>query len=94
MEKIGRMKASRMSRTFRQEYPKIGTIIRKRREALGLSQVTLARRMKWKQTRISDIETGKHCPTLATLWRFAGPLKCHVRDLIPASWNRAPENNA
>lgn len=46
-------------------------LIRQVREAAGITQVELAKRMGTKQSAISRLEDGSHSPTIATLRKVA-----------------------
>lgn len=57
--------------------------IRERREALGMSQQSLAEKVGVNQTAISQWERGISMPTLPKAFALAGALNCKVEDLYP-----------
>ncbi len=50
--------------------------------SLGLTQVELARKLKILQSTLSDIETGRHAPTLGTVEKIAKALKTTAQSLV------------
>jgi len=60
----------------------IGDKIRRRREALELTQQQAAMMAGFKQGNWSRIESSKGHITIKTLCRIALALRCRVRDLI------------
>ncbi|MFY9622522.1 MAG: helix-turn-helix transcriptional regulator [Pyrinomonadaceae bacterium] len=56
------------------------------REALGLSQTQMLKRLEHDETmhygRISEYETGKREPTLMTLLQYARVARVHMEDLV------------
>ncbi len=56
--------------------------IRKRREALGLTQEALCERAGISIDAVTRIENGKRVPSLSTLARIAGALDIRVVDLL------------
>ena len=60
---------------------KIGSNIRKRREALDYSQETLAEKAGLDQTYISGIECGKRNPGIKNVARIAKALKVTTSEL-------------
>lgn len=52
------------------------------RKSKGLSQREVACRVGISQPSYSNIENGKHDPTLKTLRRIAVALECSISDLI------------
>ena len=61
----------------------IGDKIAKRREALGLSQETLADRAGMHRTSISPLELGKHAPRVGNLRPLANALEIAPWELLP-----------
>ena len=57
---------------------KVGVMLRQAREAAGLTQEELARRLKTKKTAISRIENHAEDIKLSTLERVASPLGKHL----------------
>jgi transcriptional regulator with XRE-family HTH domain len=62
--------------------PDVGAVIRKLREAKGMTQEKLAAATGMMRSNISRIEAAKHRPTLETLERIAKALKVSVADLL------------
>lgn len=62
---------------------KVGSTIRRLREAQHLSQAVLAKRAKIGRITLLRIEQGTQDPTLSTLERIARALRVKVRDLFP-----------
>lgn len=61
---------------------KNATLIRQRREALGITQRRLARQLRISQSSLSRLERQSDV-RLSTLQRLARTLKCDIRDLVP-----------
>jgi transcriptional regulator with XRE-family HTH domain len=62
----------------------IGEIIKRRRSALDLTQVELAKKAKITQAKISQIENGANDNvTIDVLRKLAKALNCVVVDLLP-----------
>ena len=62
----------------------IGVIIKRRRTALGLTQVELAKKAKVAQSQISQIESGvSDNVTLENMRNLAKALDCALIDLLP-----------
>lgn len=59
-----------------------GQLVRKKRGALGLSQMELSQRMKWPQTKVSRVEMGKRSVTLQEMLAFAQLFRCAVSELL------------
>ena len=59
-----------------------GEKVRKRRLALGWTQVELAKRVGRRQTEITDLENGHHAPTLKTVERIAEALGVEPKKLL------------
>lgn len=62
----------------------LGEIVRTRRQELGMSQPELAKLTGMSQSGISQIETGKNCPSIGTLDVIASHLLCSTSDLLRA----------
>ena len=56
--------------------------IKKRRLELGMTQAQLSERSGIAQSSISEIESGRHVPTLEVAIRLAQALERHVEDLF------------
>jgi transcriptional regulator with XRE-family HTH domain len=61
----------------------VGRAIRRRREALGLSQADLAEAIGRSIQSVGEIERGRSAPTFETLDAIAGVLGAPVRDFFP-----------
>ena len=61
----------------------LGTNIRARRQAKGLTLAAVADRLGWHKTTVLRYETGALSPRYADLERLAGVLGTDVRSLIP-----------
>lgn len=61
-----------------------GALLRKKREAAGLSQLALSRRMKWPQAKLSRVEQGKRSVTLSELLCVAQAFQCPADELLGA----------
>ena len=59
-----------------------GMQIKARREALGLTQVDLAKRARLSRGYLIRLEAGQQDPRLSTLEKIAKALKVKVRDLV------------
>jgi transcriptional regulator with XRE-family HTH domain len=60
----------------------LGRAIRQRREALGLTQDELGARIGIGRTRVSRVESGKHCLMLGTVELYARGLDCRASELV------------
>jgi transcriptional regulator with XRE-family HTH domain len=60
----------------------LGRAIRKRREALKLTQEQLAEKADLHWTFISGVERGVRNISILKLWKIATALKTRVRDLV------------
>jgi transcriptional regulator with XRE-family HTH domain len=67
----------------------VGPVVRRLREARGLSQTTLAREAQVSRITLVRIESGTQDPTLTTLERIARALRVWVRDLLPPEGRRS-----
>ncbi len=65
-----------------QPHVAFGRAVRARREALGISQETLAERCDLDRTYISGVERGRRNPTVQAVYRLAGGLDIPAGDLI------------
>jgi len=63
----------------------IGSRIRARRKALGLSLEDVAFKIGTKKNRVCSLEMGHETPTLEKLYRVADALSCTVHDFLPKS---------
>lgn len=59
-----------------------GALVRKMREALGVSQMQLSRKLNWPQARVSRVEQGKRSVTLSELLDLARTFHCSVNELL------------
>jgi transcriptional regulator with XRE-family HTH domain len=59
-----------------------GTVLRKRRREVGISQEGLALSAEVDRTFVSQIERGVRQPTLTTIWKLAGALQTQPSILI------------
>lgn len=57
--------------TAKKTAQKLGKKVRAMRVERDWSQDDLARRLKWKQPNVSDLEAGKHAPSMPTLTKLA-----------------------
>ena len=74
----------RIFKSFRLLQMTIGEIIKRRRTALGLTQVELAKKAKVAQSQISQIESGvSDNVTLENMRNLAKALDCALIDLLP-----------
>jgi ribosome-binding protein aMBF1 (putative translation factor) len=64
-------------------YRQVGATIRRRRQALRLTQAKLAALTGLPQSHISRLEHGQHAPTSATIERLATALKTTIESLDP-----------
>ena len=69
------------SKNARLNRKRLGLAIRKRREALGQSQETLAEAADCHRNYIGTVERGAQNITIDMLTRFANGLNCSVADL-------------
>lgn len=63
-------------------YKEIGSSIRKNRIKKQLSQIKLSKLLSISQTHMSNIETGKVCPTPKMLIKLSKLLKCSMNELF------------
>lgn len=64
-------------------YVDLGEEIRKRREALGMTQSALAKSLGLARTSITNIEGGRQPLQVHQLYRMAAVLRAGVTDLLP-----------
>lgn len=57
-------------------------LIKKRRQAAGLSKAQVARLMQVNQSQVSRWETGEHTPTADRLPQLAAMFHCTIDDLF------------
>lgn len=62
----------------------IGALIRERRQRLQLTQDHLASRLELTRNTVSNIEHGRHCPSILTLYSIASELNVAPQDLLPS----------
>ena len=58
--------------------PGLPAMIRHARTAAGMTQAALAAAAGCPQGHLSDLETGRACPTVATLEKIAAAVGCHL----------------
>lgn len=61
-----------------------GELLRKKRQALGISQEELAFRSGLHRTYVGSVERGERNLSLENIYVFAKTLKCHPHDLMPS----------
>lgn len=73
----------------------IGNLINQKRISKGLSVRELARKSRSSSSNISDLETGKHLPSIETLLRFSLVLGIPFKELfgIPESFIKPKISN-
>jgi transcriptional regulator with XRE-family HTH domain len=59
-----------------------GRVLRRLRTAAGLTQEQLGFEADLRRTYVSILELGQQQPSLATIFKIAGALKCPARELI------------
>jgi transcriptional regulator with XRE-family HTH domain len=64
-------------------YKEMGTLIRRRRRALDLTQEKLAGRLGISRGALANIETGRQNVLVHQLYRFAAALDMDVQALLP-----------
>src|SRR5215475_5333003 len=64
-------------------YRTVGTLIRRRRRELDLTQAKLANRLGMSRGALANIETGRQNLLLHQLYRFAAALDMNVHELLP-----------
>jgi transcriptional regulator with XRE-family HTH domain len=65
-------------------YREVGSLIRRRRRALDLTQAKLAAKLGISRGALANIETGRQGLLLHQLYRFAAALEVTVDGLLPA----------
>ncbi len=65
-------------------YASIGKKIKDSRKQARLSQEALAKKISLSRSSLSNIEIGKHQPSLYTLYELALALNCEIQDLLPS----------
>jgi transcriptional regulator with XRE-family HTH domain len=66
-----------------QFYISIGDAIRDARINIGMSQASLADKIKMSRASIVNIEKGRQNPPIHLLWQFSKLLKVSITDLLP-----------
>ena len=61
---------------------KLGDNIKRIREAKGMTQGDLCRKLEIDRAYMSNVESGKKNPTLATIERIAGALGVSIEELM------------
>ena len=61
----------------------VGDMILARRQASGMTQEELCKKVMLSRAQIANVESGRSDMPLKTLQRFADALECSPRDLIP-----------
>jgi transcriptional regulator with XRE-family HTH domain len=72
----------------------LAAAIRRRRLALGLSQLQLAAAVRTPRPLVSRVERGTHTITIDTLIRYARGLGCTVTDLVSEAESRGTNARA
>tara|TARA_R110002049_G_scaffold45305_8_gene132249 strand:- start:4707 stop:5054 length:348 start_codon:yes stop_codon:yes gene_type:complete len=65
-------------------YDTISKNIKELRKAKGLGQENLAELISLSRSSISNIEIGKHQPSIFTIYEIAIALGCKITDLLPS----------
>ncbi|WP_396632753.1 helix-turn-helix domain-containing protein [Maribacter sp. R86514] len=65
-------------------YESISKNIKELRKAKGLGQENLAELISLSRSSISNIEIGKHQPSIFTIYEIAIALDCKMTDLLPS----------
>ena len=60
----------------------VGERIKKARQAAGLTQVALAKKMNISRSYISDIESNRHSVNISTLQMFAEALHVDIAEFV------------
>lgn len=63
----------------------IGALIRERRQRLHLTQNDLATKLEITRNTVSNIEHGRHSPSILTLYSIASELNVPPQDLLPGA---------
>lgn len=72
-------------------YQVIGERISRRRKALKMRQSDLAELIGIARVSISNMEVGRHMPSIPTLYCIAKALKTDIHDLLPKDINEVDE---
>ena len=74
-------------------YGKIGNRVRDVRKAKRLTQQFVAGKMNVKRTSITNLESGKQCPSLDFIYRLCNLLDIDVYEILPSSdeWKSSQE---
>ena len=70
----------------------IGEAVKRRRDALGLSQRDLAAKAKTTAAAVSHIERGQRQPSADLLSRLAAALECSIDGLMSIAGSSQPES--
>lgn len=65
-------------------YAVIGERIKEKRKEVGINQQALAEEIKISRTSISNIEKGRHQPTLHLLFKICYALNLDIKSVIPS----------
>lgn len=74
-----------------QPYAALGRAVRRRRRALGLSQMALAERCDLDRTYLSGLERGRRNPTVQTVWVVAEGLGVRPSALVALAESEVSE---
>lgn len=74
-----------MTLNERELYKRIGTLIRERRQALGMSQIQLGKAIGMLRTSITNIEAGRQRVPIHVLYQLSQVLKIDAVALLPAN---------
>ena len=66
-------------------YKRLGSTIKTRRRALGLTQKQLAQQLGISRASLANVETGRQRVLVDQLFEFASQLKVNLRELLPDS---------
>jgi len=66
-------------------YTLIGSNIKRLRKSNKLGQEDLADLISLSRSSLSNIETGKHQPSIYTIYEISSALKCNVGDILPST---------
>ena len=60
----------------------LGRVLRARRESAGMSQMALSEASGLSSVHLSNLERGKHAPSIAALWALAKALNATPSDIL------------
>lgn len=65
-------------------YISIGNKIKELRKLKGIGQEDLSNQISLSRSSISNIETGKHQPSISLIYEICIALDCKINDLLPS----------